>query len=134
MEKKLSTEDRAEILGALLNIMNNWHVPSSSQTLLLGLSGDIRPRSLQKYKMGAEMPDEKDFATRAQYLIMINNAISSLYPHNPDAASYWITTDNFYFGGQTPLDIMIKNGVEGMKSVLGHLNGEYHAWNNTNNN
>ena len=73
------------------------------------------------------MPNEKDFATRAQYLIMINGAISTLYPHNPDAANYWITTDNYYFEGQTPLDIMLNNGVPGMISILGHLNGEYHG-------
>lgn len=125
MDKTLSTEDRAEIFRALIQIMNNWHVPPRAQVLLIGLPEGTPPRGMHKFRMGHALPDEKDFSTRAHYLISINGAVSTFYPHNQDAANYWVTTDNFYFGGQTPLDIMIKNGVEGMAMVLGHLNGDY---------
>lgn len=125
MSSELSIDDRAEIFRALLGIMNDWHVNPRAQIVLLGLPEDTKPRGLHRYRMGHALPDEKDFVTRAELIITINNAINTLYPHNPDAANYWVTTENFYFGDKTPLQVMLEKGAEGMKSVLDHLNGVY---------
>ena len=112
-----------ELAIELLKILNEWQVEPAQQIILLGFPADTKPRLLNRLKMGQMLPVDKNFLSRAHYLLAIYNAVQSVYPHNASAANYWVTTPSYYFGNKTPLETMLNNGVEGMKYVLSHLNG-----------
>jgi hypothetical protein len=37
-------------------------------------------------------------------------------------ADYWVTTGNSQLGNKSPLEVMLENGLDGMRYVAGHLN------------
>ncbi|MGD8567864.1 MAG: MbcA/ParS/Xre antitoxin family protein [Gammaproteobacteria bacterium] len=121
-----STSDlkqRTDLARTILTVLRNWGVAKEQQIILLGLPADTRPRALNKFAVGAPFPDSHDALMRANYLLSIQNAVDSLFPHSETAANYWTTTPCNYFADHTPLDIMLDEGVDGMKRVLNYLNG-----------
>jgi hypothetical protein len=119
----MDTERRVDLARTLMSVLRNWGVAREQQVLLLGMPEDTRPRALNRFETGMPFPDDHDALTRANYLLSIQNAVDSLFPHNTTAANYWMTTQCQYFANQTPLDIMLNEGVAGMKRVLDYLNG-----------
>ena len=117
-------DDRREDLArTILTVLRNWGVEPEDQIRLLGLPEGTRTRTLNKFRSGAPFPDDYDSLMRANYLLSIQNAVSSLFPHNAKASDYWMTTPSHYFANTTPLQIMLNEGVDGMKRVLNYLNG-----------
>lgn len=114
---------RADLAQTILTVLRNWGVSKEQQVVLLGLPEGTRPRSLNKFTVGAPFPNSDDALIRANYLLSIQNAVDSLFPHNATAANYWMTTPCHSFAEYTPLDIMLNEGIAGMKRVLNYLNG-----------
>lgn len=126
MTSKPGTDDiayRADLARTLLTILNNWGVTAEQQIVLLGFPEGTAKRAINKFAYGTPFPDDYESLMRANYLLSIQNAVDSLFPHNATAANYWMTTPSQYFANHTPLDIMLNEGVEGMKRVLNYLNG-----------
>jgi len=119
----MDIERRADLARTILTVLRNWGVESEDQINLLGLPEGTRTRVLNKFRTGEPFPDDYDSLMRANYLLSIQNAVTSLFPHNARAADYWMTTPSHYFAGSTPLQIMLNEGVEGMHRVLNYLNG-----------
>ena len=60
---------------------------------------------------------------RLSYLLSIDRALHNVLPHNAAAARFWITTPNPLFRDQTPLHVMLTDGLAGMQRIVEHLNG-----------
>ena len=116
-------ENNADIARTVLSMFQSWGISPKDQIKLLGLPSDSRSRILTKYRNGFPLPDDEEFAMRVALLFAIQNAISSLFPHNAKAADYWITTPFDFFVNHTPLQIMLNEGLGGMRRVLNYLNG-----------
>jgi len=116
-------ENNSEIARTILSIFQSWGISPADQIKLLGLPSGSRSRVLTKYRNGFPLPDNEECTMRVAYLFAIQNAVSSLFPHNAKAADYWITTQFDYFVNHTPLEIILNEGVDGMKRVLNYLNG-----------
>lgn len=119
----LDEQRRSDLAKQLLLVLNEWGIEPEHQIILLGLPDDTRPRTLNRYRTGTPFPEDESFLQRAHYILSIKNAVDSIYPHNEKAASYWVTTSNWFFNDKTPLEIMLAQGIEGMKQVIDHLNG-----------
>ena len=113
-----------DLARTLVKILRNWGLSSEQQIALLGMPEGTKARVLNKFLAGTPFPDDYDSLMRANYLLSIQNAVSSLFPHNAQAADYWMTTPSHYFADYTPLDIMLGEGIDGMKRVLDYLNGD----------
>jgi hypothetical protein len=122
-ESKMDVEYRADLARTLLRILDNWGLTGEQQVSLLGLPEGTPARAINKFAYGTPFPDDYESLQRANYLLAIQNAVESLFPHNTTAANYWMTTPSHYFVNHTPLDIMLSEGVEGMQRVLNYLNG-----------
>ena len=122
-QQVMDAEYRADLARTLLKILRNWGLTTEQQIKLLGLPEDTRSRAINKFAQGTPFPDDYESLMRANYLLPIQNAVDSLFPHNATAANYWMTTPSQYFANHTPLDIMLNEGIEGMKRVLNYLNG-----------
>ena len=119
----MESERRADLSRTILTVLRNWGVSPEDQIKLLGLPDGTRTRVLNRFRGGEPFPEDHDSLMRANYLLSIQNAVTSLFPHNTQAADYWMTTPSHYFAEATPLDIMLNEDLEGMRRVLNYLNG-----------
>ena len=127
MSDQSEIEQRIDLTKTLLSVFNNWNLETRDQIALLGLAEDTKPRMLNRFRAGMEIPDNPQFLQRAHYILAISNAIDSLFPHNTAAANYWITTYSENFANKSPLDIMLIHGLDGMEYILNLLDGN-DAW------
>ena len=124
MAEQSDHEQQIDLTKTLLNVFNDWKLEAHDQIALLGLPQDTKPRTLNRFRAGMEIPATPQFQQRAHFILAISNAIDSLYPHNATAANYWVTTHSESFGNKSPLEIMLIHGLDGMEYILNLLNGE----------
>jgi hypothetical protein len=95
--------------------MRHWGIRDSDARQLLGGISNGPYYQLKKN------PDDKvleaDVLVRISYLVGIFKALNSL--HGEKLADQWVKlpNSNRIFGGSTPLEYMIRGGVEGMQNV-----------------
>jgi Protein of unknown function (DUF2384) len=102
-------------LSAFFNIMRRWGLRDSDARQLLG--GISNGPYYQLKKNPSDKVLEADVLVRISYLVGIFKALNSL--HGEKLADQWIQlpNSNRIFGGSTPLEYMIRGGVEGMQNV-----------------
>ena len=94
-------------------IVDKWGLSVERAGELLG----GMPRStVYKLKTAAGTLSQ-DELTRVSYIVGIFKALHILLPNEP--ADQWMTrpNDNFLFGGQTPLDFVVRAGIPGLQQV-----------------
>ncbi|HEX7362266.1 MAG TPA: MbcA/ParS/Xre antitoxin family protein [Bryobacteraceae bacterium] len=116
---RLATRERLSqsAVDGFFAIMDKWRVPVERAGDLLG----GRPRSsVYKLKTAAGTL-RQDELTRISYVVGIYKALHILLPE--DLADQWISrpNDDPLFGGQTPLDYMLRAGIPGLHQVRGLL-------------
>lgn len=121
---QLTHEERAELVQMVLEVFRHWAVPVQAHPVLLGLPEKTSARALLKYQQGSQFPDEAQFIAHAEMILKIHRGIQTLFPGNANMANYWMTTDSYQFGDQCPLEVMYQRGLDGMREVLDHINGE----------
>ena len=119
-----TTEQQVEISRAVTRLLGAWDVPPAQQPVLLGLDPIADRRVLNRCRFGAALPDTGDVYARARLLLEIGAAVNQMFPHSSVAADLWVTTPRFRFGGMTPLQIMLADGVAGMELVIDSLTGQ----------
>ena len=94
-------------------IMDKWQVPVERAGELLG---GMPRSSVYKLRTAAGIL-RQDELTRISYLIGIYEALHILLPE--EWADRWVTrpNDNLLFGGQAPLDYMVRAGIPGLQQV-----------------
>ena len=120
----LRTRDSRERLARMVvALLDHWKLPPNDQALLLGLSAHSRS-SIARYRRGEPLADSADLLARAGHLLGIHKALRILFPHDRGLAYRWVTTPNRRFADATPLDVMKRNGYEGMLAVRRYLDFE----------
>ena len=86
------------------------------------LLGGMARSSVYKLKTAAGML-RQDELTRISYLIGIYKALHILLPE--ELADQWISreNDNILFGGQAPLEYIVRAGIPGLHQVRSLLDG-----------
>ena len=94
-------------------IVDKWQLSMGRAGELLGGMPKSTAYKL-KTAAGALSQDE---LTRISYIVGIYKALHIRLPDEP--ADQWMTrpTDNFLFGGQTPLDFVVRAGIPGLQQV-----------------
>lgn len=101
-------------LRAFFNIVSHWNVKEEEALKLLG---GIGATTYYNYKKQTNSIIDQDKLTRISYLTGIFKALNIL--HSEELADKWINlpNSNRIFGGQTPVDYMIKGGTPAMQTV-----------------
>ena len=101
-------------LRAFFNIMRRWSIRDEDARALLG---GVSNGPFYEMKRHPDRRLETDRLTRVSYLIGIFKALNIL--HGRVLADEWIRLPNAnpIFGGQTPLDYMIRGGLPAMQTV-----------------
>jgi len=106
-----------------LQVLSRWKVDSDKQISLLNLP-DMHPRMLKRLRRGdQQLQEDHDMLERMRCIFEIDRSLQQMFPHNGEMADYWVTTPNLQLQEQTPLDVMLAHGTEGMQTVTQQLNG-----------
>ncbi|UWZ85156.1 MbcA/ParS/Xre antitoxin family protein [Occallatibacter riparius] len=112
---RLETRERLSqsAVDGLLAIADKWGITTEKVGDLLG---GLSRATIYKMKTAAGVL-KQDELTRISYVVGIYKALHILLPD--DWADQWMTrpNDNILFGGQTPLDFVIRNGIPGLQQV-----------------
>ena len=119
----LNPNNSPSLLSEALHILDKWRIEHSAQLQLLGLP-DMHPRMLKRVRRGDGLVDEDpDQLKRIRNIFDIHNTLQVMFPHNGSMADYWVTTPNLHMQEQSPLDIMLAQGHDGMQTVADQLSG-----------
>jgi hypothetical protein len=124
----LDRQRRIDLTRTVMRILDDWGIAAEHQVLLLGLPRETRARRLRQFRSDTPFPEEDELLVRVHYLLSIQNAIRTYFPHNAVGSNYWVTTRNIVLGRRTPLEVMIDDGLPGMRRILDILNGEVVQW------
>ena len=120
----MSDQDhRAELARLVMQILDEWEVEPEDQPKLLGLPDKTRVRALNRYRQGDPLPEDATTEQRLSCLLSIHKALLTVLPHNTAMVRYWVTSPNPRFANRTPLEVMLTDGLAGMKQVVEVLTG-----------
>ena len=122
MGEHLSHDQRVEITRSVFRVFRDWEIPPRLMPELLGLQPDIKRRVFNRYRLGAPLPEAGESYERALLFLDIDNALHKMFPHSQISASLWVTTPRVKFANETPLDLMLRRGLEGIRTVSQVLN------------
>lgn len=109
---------------AVMGVLDAWGIDARHRPALLGLPDNTCARRLNQYRRAATpLPDDETVLLRVHYILTIHDAVETMHPRNPHCGHYWVTTRNRFFTDNTPLEVMLEGGVEGMRRLVDHLNG-----------
>lgn len=115
-------QDLVELAAVVIRVLDDWGVAPEDQPVLLGLPAGTRGRAMERYRRGmTPLPGDRETLQRISYLLTIERAVQTAFPHNAAMARYWVTTPQALFAGRSPLEIMLAEGVEGIEQVVRHL-------------
>ena len=120
-DELLPYDDRVALTQTVFRALGNWGIPVPAMQRLLGLAEDLKPRRFSRYRLGTPLPDDPAILARVGLLLEIENGVHKLFPHSELSANLWVTTPGVGFGKRTPLQLMLENGVEGMRQVAALL-------------
>ena len=114
---------RADLARVIMEILDEWGVPPGQRVELLGLPENTPAGTLLHFRQGMPIPGTAGVMRRVSHVLTIRNALRTTHPHNAAMADYWITTPHPYFNDQSPLEVMLARGEDGMRRLIAHLNG-----------
>jgi hypothetical protein len=124
MVTEFSYDERVQLTRAVVKTLGSWGVTAAQQGTLLGLGDSTRQREMNRYRLGACLPDVDDVYARVQLLLRVDAAVRLVFPHCGAAADLWVTTPLPRFGGLAALDVMIEDGLNGMQCVMDALDAQ----------
>jgi hypothetical protein len=116
-------EGRAALASMVTKLFDLWKLSTQEQMALLGLSEGSR-MSLTRYRKGEPLADSRDLMDRVSNLLSIHRSLRILFPQNRDLVYRWPTMPNRAFEGQTPVDLIRKEGFLGLLIVKRYLDFE----------
>lgn len=116
-----SEESRKKLAKLITHLFEKWGLDTATQLNLLGLSVTSRAL-LGPYRMGTKpLPNTRDQFDRIGWLLAIHKALRLLYPYNEELRYHWIMHKNRAFHNQTPLELMVEEGIIGLAKVARYL-------------
>jgi hypothetical protein len=104
-------ESRRALAQAVTAMLQQWEVHPANQASLLGIP-DVTP-----LYQGAPLPDDAEVLEKVGMLMGIGRALYKLFIKNSRDGNRWISKQNLALQGNTPLQVMLANGTEGIKQV-----------------
>jgi hypothetical protein len=115
-------DSRKVVIEAVLSLLTRWGIPESDQASLLAVwslsevRGDMLP-----------LADVSAFE-RAGHLLAIERALLKRYPYQQQRRNEWITSAQEELQYQIPLNLMLKQGLEGIKKVRQVVEAPCEQW------
>lgn len=122
MTVELNYEERLRLGPLVMGVLDEWQITDEAQMALLGLPDGTPSRQLTRYRHGsAPMPEEADIIERSRHILGIQQALHLIFALNANMPGFWLTNPNNRQFGRAPMEIMLDEGLDGMRRVWGHL-------------
>ncbi len=99
---------------ALTALFDRWQLIEEDQLTLLGLTD---PEELVRYREGMPLRDDPDLLERVGHLLAIYRVLQEIYRHDPVICDRWMLIKDFLLGNRSPLEVVRKEGLEGLKAI-----------------
>ncbi|MCV6638741.1 DUF2384 domain-containing protein [Candidatus Albibeggiatoa sp. nov. NOAA] len=129
---QVNPQQRATLSRIVMRILDEWNIGDDDKIKVLNLPDGTKPRILNRYRNSTAFPDTPEVNERVEQLVAISEALRTTYPHNYRMSMHWLNTPHRRFNQQTPLNMILDNGLNGMIAVRADLDCAY-AWSLTEN-
>ena len=123
--QQLSAEDNLSLTKMIMGILDSWGLNAREQHSFLAFSKKVPVRGMRRFQEDRPFPDEVDLNERIEHIVGIHHALHTTYPHNPAMGPLWIKTSNKRFNNQSPIKMMLEDGLTGVQRVRAHLDCAY---------
>ena len=79
---------------------------------------------MSHFKLGEPLPKDQVVLERIGHLLAIDRTLETLYPYTPRSRNRWISTPLAKFNEKSPLEIMLAEGIEGIKRIRRYIESE----------
>ena len=115
---QLSAQQQKEYTRAVMRFLDTWQLSSEQIIKLLSLPESMRVRHLAQFRSGlTAFPEGKEVWHSVDHIIGICDALRTTYPFSDEMRVSWIRKPHRRFKQQTPLSVMLNEGVSGLLKV-----------------
>jgi len=123
-------EEFIYITKTIMNVLEVWNLTTEQTVIVLGLSSQTTKRQLDKYRTLKAFPRDELIIKRLSHIIGISDALRTTFPRNINMSEKWLKTQHRRFDNETPLSIILDEGINGLCKVRSELDCTF-AWNAT---
>lgn len=113
--------ERERLTKLLMALVNKWGVHEECKAHLL----DLCEEEWAKVKAGEPIPERSAALSRARKLLRIHKMALLVVGRNAELSYEWINRINIGLGGNSPINIMLRDGDRGIDLVIAHLNRQF---------
>lgn len=117
---ELNYEERCRLSVLVMAVLDTWKVERTDQLHLLGMAAG-RGRELARLRNGNPFPEDDAVFERARHILGIDDALQVIFPRNGNMSAFWLTNPNNRQFGRAPVEVMLDEGLAGMRRVWSHL-------------
>ena len=122
-----SEESRARMARQTMAVLDQWQLNTDEIVTLLALPKKTRSTQLERFRRGEALPDDPPLIVRAEHIVGIADALRTSFPRNSRIGARWLVTPHRRFRKQTPLSLMLEDGVNGLCRVRAELDCSF-SW------
>ncbi|MBI3561049.1 MAG: DUF2384 domain-containing protein [Gammaproteobacteria bacterium] len=123
--KNMEHDECVTLTRMIMSILDSWGLNGQAQMSLLDLPKGIPVRALRRYREDTPFPDEAAVYERVDHIVGIYDALRTTYPHNPPMGALWMKQRNVRFQDQSPLQVIVEEGLAGLVRIRTHLDCTY---------
>jgi len=123
-------EEFIYITKTVMNVLEVWNLTTEQTVIVLGLSRQTTKRQLDKYRTLKAFPRDELIIKRLSHIIGISDALRTTFPRNINMSEKWLKTQHRRFDNETPLSIILDEGINGLCKVRSELDCTF-AWDAT---
>jgi len=108
----------------VLNIFERWSVRDADTSIILG---GVSPKTLSRWRQGQLGRVSRDLADRMSYVLGIHKALRIVFV-DARTGYRWMQTPNAAFDGKTPLDVLLRGGLDDLQRMRHYLDSVRGGW------
>ncbi len=121
----MTNEECVMLTRMIMSILDSWGLNGQAQMSILNLPKGIPVRALRRYRENTAFPDDAGVYERVDHIVGIYDALRTTYPHNPPMGVLWMKQSSARFQDQSPLQIIVEGGLQGLVRIRTHLDCTY---------
>ena len=120
-------EEFMYITKAVMKILDTWNLTTEQIVLVLDLPAETKKRQLDKFRTLKSFPKDDLIIRRLSHIVGISDALRTTFPRNENMSEKWLKTQHRRFDNETPLSVIVGQGVDGLCKVRAELDCTF-AW------
>jgi Protein of unknown function (DUF2384) len=105
-------------------IFGRWGVTDIDAAVILG---GISPKTFRRWRDGEYGRVNRDLADRMSHVLGIHRALRVIFAE-PAQGYRWMSQPNARFAGQTPLQLLLRGGMEDLRRLRRYLDSVRGGW------